>query len=471
MVETYSRQQARLNRAGSTIISWTVLMVVLLALLSSSILASAAQPSAQGKPSILSLAQSTDDVPPSILISSPTMGQVFDNLTVQVAWEAEDLGSGVNHTFLRIDSGNWLNVDGLASFDAQLLLGGHHNVTILAFDVAGNKARASVDFVVMVAPEAPESVNATAGASGISISWARPFDGGSPILSYKVFRSPVAGEFNSVPLATVPILMYFDQDAAAGTKYYYMVRASNSQGDSPASSEVNATLAGGPRPPDAPTGLTARAGMGFVSLSWTAPDNQGASAVVGYNVYRTSVPGANPSTPIAILHNGQRYYIDASLISGAYYYKVSAVNFAEGPRSNETNATVDGIQPGSPGTIASMSLIEKGSAISLSWQAPPQGASPIVRYLIYRNPDPFDPVLINTTTSTAYVDSDVVPGQTYHYWMAAENSQGQGPLSAMMTGTVQSHGAGFDIETILMLALVVVLAGAVVVTIWTRRRK
>ncbi|MDD1744085.1 MAG: fibronectin type III domain-containing protein, partial [Methanomassiliicoccales archaeon] len=245
----------------------------------------------------------------------------------------------------------------------------------------------------------------------------------------------------------------------------------NSQGDGPASSEVNSTLPIGPRAPDAPTGLTAMPGSGFVSLSWSAPENQGGSAVVGYMVYRTSVPGANPSTPIAILHDGQRYYIDASLVSGDYYYKVSAVNSAEGPRSNESNATVDGIPPGSPGTIVSLSLIEEGSAIRLSWQAPPEGASPIIRYLVYRSSDPFDPLLLNATSSTSYLDSDVVIGQTYHYWMVAENSQGQGPLSAMLTGTAHNVGPVNDLETVLVLGLAVLLAGAVGVAIWFRWRK
>lgn len=130
-----------------------------------------------------------DDVPPSIQILTPTAGQVFTDLTVQMTWEADDLGSGVNHTFLRLDSGNWLNVDGLSGFDAQLLQGGQHNVTLYVFDRAENHAYDQVNFSIQIAPDAPESVNATAGASGIGISWATPFDGGSPILSYKVFRS------------------------------------------------------------------------------------------------------------------------------------------------------------------------------------------------------------------------------------------------------------------------------------------
>jgi len=324
-------------------------------------------------------AELVDDVPPSVRILTPTAGQVITNLTVQVTWEVDDLESGVNHTFLRFDSGNWLSVDNLSGFEAQLLQGGQHNVTIYVFDRADNHAYDLVNFTIQVVPDVPESVNATAGASGIGISWATPFDGGSPILSYEVFRSLVPGAYGPTPLGTASSARYLDSDVAAGIKYYYVVRASNAQGDGPASSEVNATLADGPRPPDAPTTLMATSGMGFVSLSWSLPADQGEGAVVAFKVYRTNVQGANPTAPLVTLNNGQRYYIDASLVSGTYFYKVSAVNFAEGPRSNESSAVVDGIEPGSPGTIISMSLIEEASAIRLSWQSPPEGASPIFR--------------------------------------------------------------------------------------------
>jgi hypothetical protein len=264
---------------------------------------------------------------------------------------------------------------------------------------------------------------------------------------------------------------YLDSDVASGTKYYYVVRASNVRGDGPASSEVNATLADGPKPPDAPTALTAKPGIGFVSLSWSLPANQGESAVVAYKVYRTNVQGANPTVPLVTLNNGQRCYIDASLVSGTYYYKVSAVNFAEGPRSNESSAVVDGIQPGSPGTIVSMSLIEDGSAIRLSWQPPPEGASPITHYLIYRSATPFDPILLNSTSSTSYQDDAVSSGQTLHYWIAAENGQGQGPISAMMSGTVQTSITGIGDDVILVAALVALLIIGSSVVVWMRRRK
>jgi|GEM_PF-6925952 len=456
---------------GSPSLSKIMIILVIATLLASSFIGGIPQ-----HPSVQETMESfatglVDDVPPSVHILTPTAGQAFTDLIVQVTWEADDLGSGVNHTFLRLDSGNWLNVDDLSGFDAQLLQGGQHNVTIYVFDRAGNHAYDLVNFTIQIAPDAPESVNATAGASGIGISWATPFDGGSPILSFKVFRSLAPSAYGPIPLGNASTAGYLDSDVTAGTKYYYVVRASNARGDGPVSSEVNATLTDGPRPPDAPTVLTATSGMGFVSLSWSLPANQGESSVVAYIVYRTNIQGANPTSPLVTLNNGQRYYIDASLVSGTYFYKVSAVNFAEGPRSNESNAEVGGIQPGSPGTIVGMSLIEEAGAIKLSWQPPPEGASPIFRYLIYRSLVPFDPVLLNSTASTTYQDEAVVGGQTFHYWIVAENEQGQGPLSAMLSGAVQTPDNGIYDGVILASALLVLLIIGGVFVVWTRRRK
>ena len=456
---------------GSPSLSKIMILFVMAILLASSFIGGIPQhPSAQETMESFATGL-VDDVPPSVHILTPTAGQAFTDLIVQVTWEADDLGSGVNHTFLRLDSGNWLNVDDLSGFDAQLLQGGQHNVTIYVFDRAGNHAYDLVNFTIQIAPDAPESVNATAGASGIGISWATPFDGGSPILSFKVFRSLAPSAYGPIPLGNASTAGYLDSDVTAGTKYYYVVRASNARGDGPASSEVNATLADGPRPPDDPTALTATSGMGFVSLSWSLPANQGESSVVAYIVYRTNIQGANPTSPLVTLNNGQRYYIDASLVSGTYFYKVSAVNFAEGPRSNESNAEVGGIQPGSPGTIVGMSLIEEAGAIKLSWQPPPEGASPIFRYLIYRSLVPFDPVLLNSTASTTYQDEAVVGGQTFHYWIVAENGQGQGPLSTMLSGAVQTGTIGIGDDVIIASALLVLLIIGGVFVVWMRRRK
>jgi len=82
-------------------------------------------------------------------------------------------------------------------------------------------------------------------------------------------------------------------------------------------------------PPSAPpTGLTATAGVGQVSLTWTAPAN-----TTGYMVKRSLASG----NEVAIEASATTNYTDAPLTNGVrYYYVVSATNSA-GVSTNSSN--------------------------------------------------------------------------------------------------------------------------------------
>jgi fibronectin type 3 domain-containing protein len=97
-------------------------------------------------------------------------------------------------------------------------------------------------------------------------------------------------------------------------------------------------------PPGAPTSLSAVAGDGSVSLTWTAPSFDGGSPLTGYRIYRGTSPGTETflqSAPAATV------FQDDMVENGtAYYYKVSAENaVGEGPLSNEASASPSGVVP------------------------------------------------------------------------------------------------------------------------------
>jgi len=79
-------------------------------------------------------------------------------------------------------------------------------------------------------------------------------------------------------------------------------------------------------PPTAPRSLTATAGSGSVSLSWSAPVSDGGAAITGYNVYRATASGAESGTPVAKRLSTRRF-TDKNLTNGTtYYYTVAAIN-------------------------------------------------------------------------------------------------------------------------------------------------
>ena len=137
-------------------------------------------------------------------------------------------------------------------------------------------------------PSAPTGLNALAtSCDAIELSWNTPARSGSAnILAYRVFRN---GSFLKwvFPLAT----SITDRQVVQATTYSYNVEALNNAGElSPPSAPASAVTppcSSAPRPPSAPTGLTASAtGCNTIGLSWAVPSDSGSSGIAGYNVYR-----------------------------------------------------------------------------------------------------------------------------------------------------------------------------------------
>ena len=100
----------------------------------------------------------------------------------------------------------------------------------------------------------------------------------------------------------------------------------------------------GDGPPGAPTGLSAQAGDGSVSLSWTAPSFDGNSPITGYRVYRGTSPAGE--TLLQSVGPGTSFLDDTVTNGTTYYYKVSAENaLGEGPQSVERSATPGAVIP------------------------------------------------------------------------------------------------------------------------------
>ena len=176
------------------------------------------------------------------------------------------------------------------------------------------------------APSAPTGLTATAGNAQMILNW-----NASPgATGYYVKRSTTTGGPYTQLLGTAAT-NFTDMGLTNGTKYFYVVSAYNSYGQSPYSAEVSATPT--LPPPAAPLGLTATVVDSQVALIW--PTSSGATS---YNVKRSTTKGSGYAPIVST--NGTNF-TDSGLTNGTtYYYVVSAVSGAgEGPNSNEASAT------------------------------------------------------------------------------------------------------------------------------------
>ncbi|SMH71441.1 exported protein of unknown function [Candidatus Nitrosotalea okcheonensis] len=199
----------------------------------------------------------------------------------------------------------------------------------------------------LTVPQSPTSLTATTiSSSQINLSWTAPSNnGGSAITGYKIERSTDSGITWSTVVANTASVSttYSDSGLAASTAYTYRVSAINSVGTGSPSNTASATTQNAPvSVPQSPTNLTASAiSSSQINLSWTAPSNNGGSAITGYKIERSTDSGITWSTVVANTASVSTTYSDTGLAPNtAYTYRVSAINsVGTGSPSNTASAT------------------------------------------------------------------------------------------------------------------------------------
>jgi fibronectin type 3 domain-containing protein/mono/diheme cytochrome c family protein len=188
------------------------------------------------------------------------------------------------------------------------------------------------------APGAPTNLAVTGGFAQATLTWT----GSAGATSYKVKRSVTSGSNYSV-VGNATGTSYVDNGVANGQTYYYVVVASNAAGDSANSNQVsvtpNCTLAG------VPTGLTATAGTGSVTVGWGA-----VSAANSYNVKRSTTSGSGYGTIASGVTTTQ--YVDTSVAVGTTYYYVVSSNNACGESANSAQASSGSSGSSTTSTVA-----------------------------------------------------------------------------------------------------------------------
>jgi RHS repeat-associated protein len=197
------------------------------------------------------------------------------------------------------------------------------------------------------------------------LGWQRSAE--SDVTGYDVYRGSTLITTVTDPGATT----FTDNVGACGT-YNYRLKAKDPLNTSDFSPDYVVNLCD-QTIPNPPTGLTATAGDGQVSLTWTAPTPAGTNPVVGYEIFRgipsgQSCPGAQFNT---VPMTGTTF-VDAPLANGSarcYYVKAWNAAAKESAASNTVTATPsDHDAPAMPRNLRAHTGCA-GGKVSLAWDA------------------------------------------------------------------------------------------------------
>ena len=357
--------------------------------------------------------------------------------TVTLSWSAPTTGGEVagyeyEQTVGGVSDG-WMSTGtGTAT---TLMLTGLTNGTaydfrVRAVNTAGQGAASNIvsamPTAVTMVPGMPGALTAVAGDGTVTLSWSAPTTGGA-VTGYEYKQD--SGAWMSTGGGTATTLMV--SGLTNGTPYAFQVRAVNTAGPGPASSAVAATPVAAVVVPGMPGALTAVAGDGTVTLSWSAPTTGG--AVTGYEYKQDSgawmSTGGGTATTLMV----------SGLTNGTpYAFQVRAVNTAgPGPASSPVAATPVAavVVPGAPSALTAAA---GSGTVTLSWTAPATGTGGMVASYEYQQtangvPSAWMPTTMGT--GTTHTVTGLTNGVTYSFQVRARNAAGPGPVSNIVTAT------------------------------------
>ncbi|MHC1680277.1 MAG: right-handed parallel beta-helix repeat-containing protein [Methanomassiliicoccales archaeon] len=359
----------------------------------------------------------------------------FGDGNVTVSWQppSDDGGTSITGYVIEV---SYYGGDGYyypGPSDRSWLVSGLTNGELYSFrvravnDVGDGDLSSAVDDTPAVAPDAPTALKVVPGEGTASLSWLAPSDdGGDAVSSYNVYRWDLATT-SWTKIAAVSLLEYEDSAVSDGSLYRYRVTAVNKAGEGAPSDEVQTV----PGLPLAPTGLTAIGSSGKVLLNWTAPADDGGSAVMDYKVYRDDGSGY---VYIGRTGSAALTYLDGTASPGIEYtYRVNAVTMkGEGAPSNLAVITL-------PLTIPEAPIIDSAlrgnEGVLLTWHMPDSSTLPD-DLLVYRgdSPDGLSLIAVLDGSSSEYLDLAGEAGM--YYALRASNQYGVGNMSEAFLATI-----------------------------------
>jgi hypothetical protein len=310
-------------------------------------------------------------VVPATVPDAPTIGTATrgdGQATITFTAPINNGGSAITGYTVTSNTGGLTATGGSSPLIITGLLNGvTYTFTVTATNAVGTSTPSGTSNSVVPAtvPDAPTSVNATAGNGEATITFISGSNNGSAITGYTVTSND--GHTATGGLSPITIT-----GLTNGVTYTFTVMATNAVGTSTPSTASNSVVPA--TVPDAPTNLAGTVGDSSASLFWSAPASDGGSAITGYTV-TSNIGGhtATSSTTSAVV---------TGLTNGtAYTFTVTATN-AVG--TSIPSGTSNSVTPASlPGAPTNLAATVEDSSINLSWSAPSSnGGSAITDYIV-----------------------------------------------------------------------------------------
>ncbi len=233
-------------------------------------------------------------------------------------------------------------------------------------------------------PDPVSELTATAGHEQITLQW----DAAEGATGYRIRYYAVG--YASIPLFpvdTTDTRHTFD-NLMNNVEYVFEVSAMNEAGQESDPETVNAIpeeRGGQPTPPSQILYVLLQPGDRQIEASWAQAADNGGLPVTGYRVeYRAGSgywhtwphPGTATHTTITCLSNDTSYAVRVSAFNGAGTGPASAPEYATPEQPPEPQV------PTTPNQVTGLHLTAGNAQINASWNAPPDGGSPLTGYCI-----------------------------------------------------------------------------------------
>ena len=314
------------------------------------------------------------------------------------------------------------DVNPLSCVVSGLTNGSLYSFRVVALvDGAQSASSASSSGTPRTVPGAPSGVSGAPGSGSATVSWVAPVsNGGSPINSYVLAVSPVAGS------CVVTGVSASCTGLTNGTAYSFTVIARNAAGDSvPSGASVPVV----PRTvPGAPRNVTGAAeDESSIAVYWDAPVSDGGSAVTGYSV--TAAPDGATCYTASSDVNPLSCVVTGLSKGSSYSFTVRASNVAgQGGASAVSSPVLVTAVPDAPSGVASG--VRTYSSVGVSWNEPASFGLPVTGYKLRFSSDAglSWPSSVDVT-GRSFTLSGLPLGVARLVQVAGVNARGQGPWS------------------------------------------